>query len=62
MGARRRPAYDAGVHRQLQAGICRTKADGSESIVVSSGYKDDEDYDSVIIYTGHGGQDPETKQ
>lgn len=29
---------------------------GAESIVVSGGYKDDEDYGDVIVYTGHGGQ------
>lgn len=53
----RRLAHDAGVHRPLQAGICGTKKTGAESIVVSGGYKDDEDYGDVIIYTGHGGQD-----
>lgn len=50
----RRLAHEAGVHRPLQAGICGTKATGAESIVVSGGYKDDEDYGDVIIYTGHG--------
>ncbi|GAA2903688.1 MULTISPECIES: YDG/SRA domain-containing protein [Streptomyces] len=55
--ATRRLAHEAGVHRPLQAGICGTKKKGAESIVVSGGYKDDEDYGSVIIYTGHGGQD-----
>ncbi|MBG0826390.1 caspase family protein [Planomonospora sp. ID67723] len=57
----RRALHDAGVHRPLQAGICGT-ADrgGAESIVVSGGYKDDEDYGDVIIYTGHGGRDPNT--
>ena len=39
------------------AGICGTKASGAESIVLSGGYKDDEDYGDVIIYTGHGGKD-----
>jgi putative restriction endonuclease len=53
----RRLAHEAGVHRPLQAGICGTKATGAESIVVSGGYKDDEDYGDVIIYTGHGGRD-----
>ncbi|GAA2694468.1 YDG/SRA domain-containing protein [Streptomyces lunalinharesii] len=53
----RRLAHEAGVHRPLQAGICGTKKAGAESIVVSGGYKDDEDYGDVIVYTGHGGQD-----
>ncbi|WP_449349956.1 YDG/SRA domain-containing protein [Streptomyces shaanxiensis] len=53
----RRLAHQAGVHRPLQAGICGTKKTGAESIVVSGGYKDDEDYGTVIVYTGHGGQD-----
>ena len=53
--------HRAGVHRPLQAGICGT-ADkgGAESIVVSGGYKDDKDYGNTIIYTGHGGRDPNT--
>ncbi|MFE4626182.1 YDG/SRA domain-containing protein [Streptomyces mirabilis] len=43
--------------RPLQAGICGTKKTGAESIVVSSGYKDEVDYGSAIVCTGHGGQD-----
>jgi len=58
----RRAAHEAGVHRPLQAGICGTKRSGAESIVVSGGYKDDEDYGDVIIYTGHGGRDPESRK
>lgn len=60
--ATRRLAHEAGVHRPLQAGICGTKKTGAESIVVSGGYKDDEDYGSVIVYTGHGGQDSSGNQ
>jgi putative restriction endonuclease len=51
----------AGVHRQTQAGISGGK-DGADSIVVSGGYVDDEDHGAVIIYTGHGGNDPNTKK
>ncbi|MFE0719768.1 YDG/SRA domain-containing protein [Streptomyces rochei] len=58
----RRLAHEAGVHRPLQAGICGTKATGAESIVVSGGYKDDEDYGDVIVYTGHGGRDSSGNQ
>jgi hypothetical protein len=30
--------------------------------VVSGGYIDDEDFGDELIYTGHGGNDPATKQ
>ncbi|MGW2656749.1 YDG/SRA domain-containing protein [Streptomyces sp. NPDC001478] len=50
-------ASEAKVHRPRVAGICGTKITGAESIVLSGGYKDDEDLGDVIIYTGHGGQD-----
>lgn len=58
----RRLAHEAGVHRPLQAGICGTKTTGAESIVLSGGYKDDEDYGDVVVYTGHGGQDSSKNQ
>ncbi|MEV5083121.1 YDG/SRA domain-containing protein [Streptomyces sp. NPDC056159] len=48
------------IHRPLQAGICGTSEQGAESIVVSGGYEDDEDYGDVIVYTGQGGRDPDT--
>src|SRR5687767_1604213 len=48
------------VHRPRMAGICGGE-DGAESIVVSGGYVDDEDFGDEIIYTGHGGNDPITK-
>lgn len=50
----------SGVHRPLMAGICGSGLSGAESIVLSGGYEDDEDYGDVIVYTGHGGNDPET--
>ncbi|MCM0673932.1 HNH endonuclease [Micromonospora phytophila] len=49
------------VHRPLQGGICGGR-DGAESIVVSGGYIDDEDYGDEIVYTGQGGNDPGTKR
>jgi putative restriction endonuclease len=52
----RREAFDKGVHRQLQAGISGTPAEGASSIVLNGGYPDDEDEGNLIIYTGHGGQ------
>lgn len=58
----RRELHEAFVHRPLQAGISGTAADGADSIVVSGGYVDDEDHGSYLIYTGHGGNDPNTRR
>jgi putative restriction endonuclease len=58
----RHEVRSAGVHRALQAGIVGSRNRGAESIVVSGGYEDDEDYGDVIIYTGHGGNDPATRR
>ena len=55
----RKAAANAGVHRPLQGGICGGE-DGAESIVVSGGYVDDQDYGDVIVYTGQGGRDPDS--
>ena len=52
----------SGVHRPTQAGICGSGAEGAESIVVSGGYEDDEDYGDYLIYGGQAGFDPNTKQ
>lgn len=60
--ATRQDASEAGVHRPTMAGISGTESEGADSIVVSGGYEDDEDYGDVIIYTGHGGNDPGTKR
>ena len=54
----RRELHEAFVHRPLQAGISGTKSDGADSVVVSGGYSDDDDHGDFIIYTGHGGKDP----
>jgi len=50
----------AGVHRPLVAGISGGAAEGADSIVLNGGYEDDRDYGDVIVYTGHGGNDPES--
>ena len=50
-----------GVHRSTRAGISGSGKAGADSIVLSGGYEDDQDYGDVIIYTGHGGRDPETR-
>lgn len=52
----------SGVHRPTQAGICGSGVEGAESIVVSGGYEDDEDYGDYLIYGGQAGFDPNTKQ
>ncbi|MFJ6137834.1 YDG/SRA domain-containing protein [Kitasatospora sp. NPDC092286] len=54
---RRRELSEAGVHAPLMSGIHGNSSEGADSIVVSGGYRDDEDYGDVIIYTGHGGQE-----
>jgi putative restriction endonuclease len=58
--ATRSAAAAAGVHKPLQAGISGSAHEGADSVVVSGGYEDDQDYGSVILYTGHGGLDPTT--
>lgn len=55
-------ASAAGVHRPRQAGISGSGDQGADSIVVSGGYVDDQDFGDRIIYTGHGGNDSSTKR
>ena len=50
----------AGLHRPLVAGIAGSGRGGARSVVIAGGYEDDEDFGEVIIYTGHGGRDPDT--
>ncbi len=47
----------AGIHRPPISGISYISNGPAESIVISGGYKDDEDFGNRIIYTGQGGQD-----
>ncbi|MFF4196646.1 YDG/SRA domain-containing protein [Nonomuraea sp. NPDC001831] len=58
--AKRADVRAAGVHAPPVNGISGNGREGADSIVVSGGYVDDEDYGDVIIYTGHGGRDPDT--
>ncbi|MEM0964373.1 MAG: YDG/SRA domain-containing protein [Bacteroidota bacterium] len=58
----RRELADSKVHRPPQAGICGRAQEGAESIVLNGGYVDDEDLGDVIIYTGAGGNDRQTKR
>lgn len=53
----RKSLHNAGVHKPIEHGISGREDEGAESIVVSKKYEDDEDYGSVIIYTGAGGRD-----
>ena len=53
---------DAKVHLPRQAGISGSQEEGADSIVVSGGYEDDQDFGDEIIYTGHGGRDESGKQ
>lgn len=52
----------SGIHRPTQAGISGSTTEGADSIVVSGGYEDDEDYGDYLIYGGQAGFDPNTKQ
>ena len=58
----RKALMEAKVHRVLQAGIDGNPTEGSSSIVLNGGFVDDYDLGDVILYTGHGGNDPNTKR
>lgn len=60
MFANRNELHESGVHRPLQAGISGRATEGADSVVISGGYEDDEDRGELVIYTGHGGNDPAT--
>lgn len=49
-------------HRKWGAGIDGNSREGTAAIVLSGGYEDDEDNGDEIIYTGAGGNDPNTKK
>jgi hypothetical protein len=56
--ANREELSRSGVHRPLQAGISGAQDEGADSIVLSGGYEDDQDFGDLIVYTGHGGPGP----
>jgi putative restriction endonuclease len=60
--ASRAALSQARVHRPLIGGISGNGREGADSVVVSGGYIDDQDFGDELIYTGHGGNDPATKQ
>lgn len=47
-------------HRSWAAGIDGNGSEGTAAIVLSGGYEDDKDLGDEIIYTGAGGNDPNT--
>ena len=47
-------------HRKWGAGIDGNGKEGASAIVLSGGYKDDQDFGDVIIYTGAGGRNQNT--
>jgi putative restriction endonuclease len=60
--ATRAAVAEAGLHRPPVAGIAGSGRYGATSVVIAGGYEDTEDFGDVILYTGHGGRDPETGQ
>jgi putative restriction endonuclease len=60
--ASRAALSEAQVHRPTQGGTSGNSREGADSIVVSGGYEDDVDLGDELIYTGHGGNNPATKQ
>lgn len=52
----------SGIHRPTQAGISGSITEGADSIVISGGYEDDEDYGDYVIYGGQVSNNPNTKQ
>lgn len=47
-------------HRNWGRGIDGNGKEGASAVVLSGGYEDDEDLGDIIIYTGAGGNDPNT--
>jgi putative restriction endonuclease len=58
----RKAVAEAGVHRPLMAGIAGSEHEGADSIVLNGGYEDDQDFGVEVIYTGHGGNDPQARR
>ena len=48
------------VHRPRRAGVCGTRQEGAESIVLAGQYEDDQFDNEEICYAGNGGRDPQT--
>ena len=52
--------HEIGLHKNIWGGIVGKADVGAESIALSGGYIDDEDYGNELIYTGSGGRDDKT--
>jgi putative restriction endonuclease len=52
----------SGIHRPTQAGVSGSEFSGADSIVVSGGYDDDEDYGDYLIYGGQVSANPNTRE
>ena len=53
---------EAGIHMAPMAGIDGNPGTGASSIILNGGYVDDYDLGEEIVYTGHGGNDLNTKK
>lgn len=60
--AGRKEMMPTSFHRNWGAGIDGNAKEGTAAIVLSGGYEDDEDAGDEIIYTGAGGNDPNSKR
>jgi predicted restriction endonuclease len=58
----RKELIEADLHRYTVHGIDGNGNEGASAIVLSDGYEDDKDFGDYIIYTGHGGNDSNTKK
>lgn len=58
----RKSLIASGLHRSTMHGIDGNGNEGVASIMLSGGYEDDVDWGDEIIYTGHRGNDPKTKE
>ena len=58
----RKEMMPSSFHRVWTKGIDGNPVDGASAIVLSGGYEDDQDLGDVIIYTGAGGNDQNSKR
>lgn len=54
----RKEMMPTGFHRKWGSGIDGNSKEGTSAIVLSGGYEDDSDDGDLIVYTGAGGNDP----
>lgn len=56
----RKEMMPSSFHRRWGSGIDGNASSGTSAIVLSGGYEDDQDLGDLIVYTGAGGNDPNT--